>query len=219
MSFSNASDLFKEYADKSGGVVTWPFDQEVIAPCYPGVSSSLCAHWIRYHNADGHLSGELYDKNDPDKLNEAMVGQIHALEESNLRFVNMLQSLGLCMKKSVTGSKWAYSAKNNKVNELICDDACTQSHLLVNAIMKYISCYLLIFVHGYSARNPYPSGFGHVLCVWLGQHSGGDVCFFEPNAGEVWFEERCRFAKFARDYLGDLMLMDNYAEWEVHPVM
>jgi YopT peptidase len=38
------------------------------------------------------------------------------------------------------------------------------------------------------------SGGGHITTMWLAQ----DVCFFDPNFGEYWFEKRSDFAKWFR---------------------
>ncbi|WP_330924349.1 hypothetical protein [Candidatus Sororendozoicomonas aggregata] len=105
------------------------------------------------------------------------------------------------------------------MDDAVADDCCTQSHLMVNALLKYTSFYVLIVVHNtdVAIAGTHYSGTGHALCAWLGNRQS-DAVFFDPNEGEVWFEHRREFAKFSRDYFADLMLQQQWAEWELYPL-
>ncbi len=228
-------ELFSECANKFNGIITWDFYQNSITPAdCAGMCSSLCAHWIRYHSEDRHLSKELYDKKDPDKLNEIRIGKIQALQDGQLywldsdersfdkamsKYISWMQSLGLCLQKSVVGGEWTVSYKDTAVDFLVSKNPYTQSHLLASAIIKYISSYLFIVIHSFQFRNVPCRGAGHAVCAWVGQKSRGDVCYFDPNGGEVWFENKYRFFRFAQDYFPYLMMKDGFTEWDIYPVV
>ena len=41
---------------------------------------------------------------------------------------------------------------------------------------------------------------GHAVTAWIGARNE-DACFFDPNYGEFWFEERVNFYRFFRSFV------------------
>ncbi|WP_330925643.1 YopT-type cysteine protease domain-containing protein [Candidatus Sororendozoicomonas aggregata] len=231
----SCQQVFEESARQYQGVITWPFDQDCIDS--RGVCLSLCAHWIRYHSMGKHLSEELYDKNDPGKFNQCTIGKIQALQGSELfwipynecyaykhheHIISWLRAFGLCLQTNITTGDWTRSFYRNNYDSNRPphhNNATYAASLMLSAMMKYISCYLLIVVDNLNHFDVNTGGSGHVFCAWFGQLSGGDVCFFDPNFGEVWFEQRDQFALFAGTYLEYFMLMNHYTHWDLLPVV
>ena len=225
-------ELFTKYAASSEGVITWTFEQVNIIGDGRGVCSSLCAHWIRYHGNEQHLATKLYEKEQPGKVNEFRLRQIFNLQDyhgytdadedlsvlgHHKKIMRWLSIFGLRPLLGVIDRNFLWSYKDSSTSEVVSNDCCTQSHLLVNALLKYMSCYVYIGVNNFDILRSGNGGHGHALCAWMGS-AESDVCFFEPNAGEVWFQHRKQFAKFARDYLADMMLREQYTEWYLYPV-
>lgn len=227
-------NYFERYAANNNGVITWLFDQDDISDY--GVCASICAHWIRYHSDDRHLATELTRKErglfNKSRFNKAEVRRIVNLQLSRLGkredvtgiisqamdLQNWLEIFGLRLLFHPVTHRVLFNCKEY-MDELTAKDSFTQSHLMVNALLNYTSCYVLIAVHNFdvtnlSLDNP---GMGHFLCAWLGD-AQSDVVFFEPSSGEVWFERRSDFAKFARDYFGEAMVLHKCTEWELYPL-
>ncbi len=211
---------FKIYAARNNGVITWLFDQKDIDP--EGLCASLCVHWIRYHSSDRHLSTELYTKKKIffktiSFVNSRELRNIAALQNSD-EILPWLESVGLRPLFHPVTNEIIYAHKDYVMNDMVVGDFCTQSHLMVNQLLKYKLCYIFIAIYdmdiGESVDTFVP--IGHTLCCWLGDLQS-DAILFEPNSGEVWFERREHFAKFARDYFADLMLRARLSGWHLYP--
>lgn len=64
-----------------------------------------------------------------------------------------------------------------------------------NDLEKVSGAYALIGLRG-------PRG-GHAVAAWIGAR-GEDACFFDPNFGEYWFEDKQDFFKFLRLFAQNL---------------
>ena len=75
---------------------------------------------------------------------------------------------------------------------------------------KVSGAYAMIVLHG-------PRG-GHACTAWIGGR-GEDACFFDPNFGEYWFEDKRNFFRFlrlfAQNFYNARMGMDRY---EIQPL-
>ncbi len=225
---------FEEYAHISQGVVTWPFSQDLVHS--RGVCVSLCAHWIRYHSMDKHLREELHDESARCKFNKYAIRRVQSLQEvepfwlprsaqypstDSELIISWLRAFGLCLQTNITNGDWTRSFYRENYNPNRPPHHAYPKHatrLMLGAIMKYISYYLLITVDNLDHSDAYSNGSGHAFCAWFGQLSGGDVCFYDPNVGEVWFEQRKHFDLFASKYLNYFMTMYDYTHWDLLPV-
>ena len=81
---------------------------------------------------------------------------------------------------------------------------------LSDDLEKVSGAYAMIVLHG--------AGGGHAFAAWIGGR-GEDACFFDPNFGEYWFEDKQNFFRFMRLFAQNLynarMGMDRY---EIQPL-
>lgn len=185
--------LFEKCAADNNGKITWPFNQGIIDD-ESGTCASLCAHWIKYHSNDHHLSIELIKKKkgifEKNFLNKSEARRIVAVNEHRqgrrkdlasvisqmLDIQSWLKIFGLRPLVHPVTHNYLFSFKNC-MDDAVADDCCTQSHLMVNALLKYTSCYVLIVVHNtdVAIAGTHYSGTGHALCAWLGNRQSGSV--------------------------------------------
>ncbi len=234
---------FMDYAQDNEGVVTWCFNQNsILRGGRGGLCVSLCAYWIRYHSHNQHLRNHLYDKKQPQKVNEFKLNDIIAVHDSDefwntdltntkaqdLFTMNWLRVFNLHLLDHPVTRDTLVSFKDYFTHDdHVLNNCCTQAHLMVNELLKYQSCYVFISLHNFDiaadsggeAGHAFSGvGAGHALCAWFGQGQN-DVAIFNPNDGEVWFEYKGQFAKFAREYFPYFMLRYRFSEWELYPLV
>ncbi len=230
------TDFFEKYAAEEG-IVTWSFNQDdIISKGRRGICAALCAYWIKYHSHDQHLRPVLYD--DEGKISNSMVREICNLQDCNGPtfsclldtdgartildshdyMLRWLSTSGIYPLRNMANHTVLRTFDGGIFIDAVRTDCCTQSHLLVNSLMEYMSCYVYISVNNHEIFHIKKGTSGHALAVWMGDSKSG-VCFFDPNVGEAWFEHRGKFTKFVRDYLAELMLKGQYYHWYLYPVI
>ena len=233
------NDFFEKYAAEEG-IITWPFHQADIIRKgrRGGICAALCAYWIKCHSHDQHLKSVFYD--DEGNISDSGLREICNLQDCNgptfsglldrdrdevcnildghQYILRWLSTSGIYPLRNMANQAVLRTFDGGIFIDAVRKDCCTQSHLLVNSLMEYMSCYMYICVGNQGVFRPKKRPAGHALAAWMG-NSKSDVCFFDPNVGEVWFQHRGKFTKFARDYLAELMLKEQYYHWYLYPVI
>ena len=182
-------DLVRQF----NGVTTWEFSQSEtdILPRtgYTGICDALCASWINYHAHNDSLANHLRQSDlgiqDVVTLNHALFLHDSFSKEPTYRgIVTWLNMHGMV---SLTSDE----------NTSDCLD--TECHI-VNTLAKSYACYAFV---AFGVRNlALNSAHVHTVAVCLGEgpdhsrYTKGDICFFEPNFGEFWFESKQDFFGF-----------------------
>jgi len=208
-----------QHAQKHNGVRTWGFSQADLGVWLHyrtmGICAALSANWIKYHAHDDSLANHL-GYGGVGRLNVGTLKQIaqEHKDASKTNGSNQRHKLGLWLKKhgivSMSVSRYSTCKKEEGGREVLTEmlvrdpifeknegvgDCPNIENEIVNALKKYNTCYARI--------NFFSRRAGHSVAVWLGQptfSSRGDACFFDPNYGEYWFENKQDFFLFFPGY-------------------
>ena len=205
---SSRVDPVRNSAKARFAMIAFPFSQ-VQAPVSTiigthkdtagGVCAALSSYWILYHAAGGSLWNYLYDNS---KLRaDVLMREIMWLQrrsESGAKnksqekiLLEHLDGRGISIMRS---PKKGYKAQKRlkRVSggitpgklaaDLITDYSMSSSH-------KSAGHYKLLMLQGRWA--------GHAMALWVAE----DIVFFDPNFGEIWFENPYKFAIwFAQEF-------------------
>jgi YopT peptidase len=204
--FRSAKNALPQYK----GVMTWDYSQADFSVwniirkdgvSAGGICKALSAQWIVDHAYGGSLANRVASNG---KVNESairMVMQnfIAAWDSQEIETASFLLSRGILERQ---GSRDIQATRKVGVGRAQ-REITTTSHAtmnttqvgggnvaiaLANALRKVSGCYVQIDFGG--------SGVGHATAAWIGGGfgvKGGDACFYDPNLGEVWFEDKNKF--------------------------
>lgn len=177
-------DNILELVQSYNGRCTWDFGQAmpldfISGPTGSGICLSLSCHWIKYHAQDGSLVLKLggYMKN------RTYVAFNH----------NEYQRIANWQRKIENFPDWemAYRAwlRNNQLRILSEATAPMNSAAIKPELRKINGAYALIILKSANVES------SHAVAAYIGGHNE-DACFFDPNYGEFWFENREDFFFF-----------------------
>jgi YopT peptidase len=186
MMFKTARQNLAEY----GGVMTWDFSQynwgvwKILSgnsASRGGICKSLSAQWIIDHAHGGSLFNRVLDRSG--KLNEGAIRIIRqhfigARGEQEGKTAEFLRKWGLLERMSSRNNSSSIPSKKSTFEQGFGDVALGLS----KELSMLSGCYAQI---GFGKL----AGLGHATAAWVGS-SGGDACFFDPNAGEFYFEDK-----------------------------
>ena len=179
-------DLVRQFK----GVTVWKFSQssgEVsLRLGHKGVCSALGASWINYHAHNDSLAKHL-------QLDEH--GELDALTlQSVMHLQQSFVDTGIELAAVETWLEMhGMVPLNMDIKSSVYKD--TEFHI-ITSLGKVYNCYAYV-IFGRSKR-----GGSHAVAVWIGgpDYTKGDICFFEPNYGEFWFEKKQNFFCFFPAY-------------------
>ena len=210
----------KSIARRFNGYQQWGFKQTCFTVLYLtcgnpqtrwGICAGLSAAWIKEHALGGSLVKKLGGVRDNvsrvagitagapyihlNKPELRGVAKLHADASSDERgqtatLTQYLSDHGIVTRKRIHNSQWsmnsaAYTAyAQEDIDNSIAED-----------LERYSSCYVRISFGG----TAFGMEAGHAVAVWLGA-TNEDACFFDPNYGEYWFENKNDFFRFFRSY-------------------
>jgi YopT peptidase len=204
------------YAAEHRGRKTWGFSQSDLLVWVHyrtwGICAALAAQWIRYHAHEdslaNYLGGGGVGPLNVAKLKEIALDHKIASDSEDSTQAEMLQlwlkghgiyplarsfAVKTGGKRLTPGHQPARDMDPKSEAGADSLDLCPNiEHDIVNAMRKYNTCYVRVNFGG--KRKP-----GHAVAAWLGQPTrdrGGDACFFDPNYGEFWFEDKADFFAF-----------------------
>jgi YopT peptidase len=223
-----------------GGVMTWNFSQTDFAvlkvTCWNSVSrngicKALAAQWIVDHAHGGALHNRVVDRRG--NLSESAIRLITQNFISWRRaqksaVPEFLIKRGVLPRQSSLDISRTFDRKVGKRNVEVTTvehttkptdqtgggAGCNVALELAQALRRVCGSYAMIDF------GPV-SGSGHSTAAWIGgptYSSDGDACFFDPNVGEFYFEDKENFFKwfevfYATSYQGFLCNFNGY--WAV----
>jgi len=176
----------QQLADNFQGHCTWDFSQGfplhfIQAPTGNGICMGLSCHWIKYH-----------------ALDDSLVTHLGAYRIPNTRtFIpfnhNEYQRISQWQNNLATFPDWRMGYQNWFRNQGIGIHSSTRipmnSGALKTELERIQGGHVLIILDGQRANG------SHAISAYIGQN-GEDVCFFDPNYGEYWFQNRNDFFFF-----------------------
>ncbi|UYM15425.1 YopT-type cysteine protease domain-containing protein [Endozoicomonas euniceicola] len=179
-------DLVKQFK----GIPVWEFSQSSLRKQYwrqgaRGLCNSLSISWINYHAHNDSLANHLKQSNidsQDDLVVQHMIFLQNTLQEKKPRASSMkwLEMHGMVLLNR------GYGATASPDSE----------YRIITTLAKDYNCYALI---SFGLRDYVrKTSLLHAVAAWLGgpDYVKGDVCFFEPNYGEFWFESKQDFFSF-----------------------
>lgn len=202
---------------KFGGVMTWDYSQADFTTfniirkdsvSSGGICKALAAQWIVDHAYGGSLVNRVTDKSgkiNPSAIRMIMQNFIAAWDSQEVETADFLMKRGILERMGSRAISTTRSKRidGKKVEITTTTHSTSSTHEtsesgnvaieLSKALRKVSGCYAQIDFGG--------SGVGHATAAWIGgpsYGSGGDACFFDPNAGEFWFEDKQKFFEWFR---------------------
>jgi len=198
----------KKELSRFNGVMTWDYSQtdfsvwKIIRKddvSANGICAALSAQWIVDHAYGGSLRNRVTDGNG--KVNVGAVRMvmqnfIAAYGNQDYETGQFLLSRGMVQKRT---SKDVKLYKEKRVGRRIVttssiqhtssplDDMGTSGNVALN-----LTAALRKVVNGYAQVDFGGTGVGHATAVWIGAQNE-DACFYDPNLGEVWFQDKNDF--------------------------
>lgn len=198
---------------RHNGVMTWDYSQSAWSTFSVtfrepagrwGICKALSAQWIVDHAYGGSLFNRITNgRGDVDPSAIRMIQQNFAIASGNqadetkdfLIKRGVLERRGsLCFSvtRSVRREGQRVEITNNSYGERNLSESGSNGNVaiaLAAALKNVSNCYAQI---GFGPT----AGTGHAVAAWVGgpsYGSGGDVAFFDPNFGEVWFAKKADF--------------------------
>ncbi|MGL6161658.1 YopT-type cysteine protease domain-containing protein [Microbulbifer sp.] len=214
----------KRLAESHHGYQQWSFSQAHMSTWIHyrnmGICASLVAHWIRDHaNGDSLVNelgsggvGPLNIKKLREIAHDQRKWRTHGEFSQHERISLWLSHYGIDDLRTSANFKrvaridysyggrviWSKPPGNKRSYEV------ASGRSFRPMIEKEITDTLEGYQKSCYARVAFGNRmFGHSIAVWLGQpigNSRGDACFFDPNYGEYWFEEKQDFFKFFKAF-------------------
>lgn len=226
---------------RHGGCMTWDFSQcnynvwKIIRQdeaSANGICKALAAQWIVDHAYGGALYNRIVDSTGSlniSAIRMVMQNFILAWNNQQVETADFLSRRGMIPRLSSLNKKVVRKVgigrQQKEITSVQSTTAgtdqigggarCNVSLELTEALKK---------VSGYYAQVSFgaAAGIGHATAVWLGgptYSSPGDACFFDPNCGEFYFENKTKFFEwfkyfYATSYQG---FPCNFSgRWSVH---
>ncbi|UYM15429.1 YopT-type cysteine protease domain-containing protein [Endozoicomonas euniceicola] len=179
-------DLVRQFK----GIPVWEFSQSSLREHFRkqgvgGLCNSLSISWINYHAHNDSLANHLKQ---PD---------INSQDYLVLQHMIFLQDT--LQKKGPLDSSMVWLVMHGMVLLNIgygATDSPDSEYRIITTLAKEYNCYALISfgLKDYARKRSKL----HAVAAWLGGPDPvkGDVCFFEPNYGEFWFESKQDFFSF-----------------------
>jgi YopT peptidase len=203
MMFKTARQNLADY----GGVMTWDFSQnnwsvwKILcgnSASRWGICKSLSAQWIIDHAHGGSLFNRVLDRSG--NINEGAIRTIRqhfidARSAQEARTQEFLLKWGLLERRSsrnIRGDAKNTSTFQQGRDPQVPDQSFNVALELAQELRKLSGCYAQIDFGGHKP-------LGHATAAWIGgpsYSSGGDACFFDPNAGEFYFENKLNFFRW-----------------------
>ena len=191
-------DLY-DLVRQCNGIVGWKFSQSNIKAVRlggVGICAALSASWINYHAHDDSLANHFRSGGIglPDIL---PIHNMMFLQESFNSHRTQLSKAQTQQLTNAQDHQLAAVQKWFKMHGMILltiarGHSAHQNieYSIISSLAKSYACYAYV-VFG----NVFDS---HSVATWLGgsNYINGDICFFEPNYGEFWFESKQDFFRF-----------------------
>ena len=233
--------LIDHLSEQYHGICTWDLSQS-LPPVQrmarmggvdmgQGICLGLASHWIRYHAWDdslvNHLGGVAINNGHSfipldlrllahikqcqwqwrGRLDDALIWLGNPVND----IIKVRTSLNIPVRMNIGCGANAFQqtslpgSRNTNTRGRVVNWAG-----LSDDLEKVSGAYAMIVLHG--------AGGGHAFAAWIGGR-GEDACFFDPNFGEYWFEDKQNFFRFLRLFAQNLynarMGMDRY---EIQPL-
>ncbi|OZG72776.1 hypothetical protein BTA51_14745 [Hahella sp. CCB-MM4] len=179
-------DRVQQLVSDYNGLCTWDFSQGyplhfIQGPVGNGICMGLSCHWVQYHALDDSLVNHLGAVWNPNTriykpFNHHELQRISAWQRSLTRFPDWVMGYQAWLRNNGLGIH-----SNNRIP--------MNSNALKAELDRIKGGYALIILSGQNTRD------SHAIAAYIGQ-DGEDVCFFDPNYGEFWFQDRDDFFFF-----------------------
>ncbi len=175
----------RQLAADYNGQLTWDFSQGIPLRFVKGVTGdgiclSLACHWIKHHARDDSLVNHLGGVWNPQQRTYLAFNQ-----QEYRRLANWQRNLEQVRNWEAGYQGWF---RNHQLEIHSSQEVGLSGAGLRTSLEKITGGYALIIV-GKRA------GSAHAIAVYVGGR-GEDACFFDPNYGEIWFEDRTDFFFF-----------------------
>ena len=175
-----------ELVDAYHGQCTWDFSQSmpldfIAGPAVNGICMALSCHWLKFHILD-------------DSLVNHLGGVWNRATRTYIQFNhNEYQRIATWQRNLERFPNWimGYQAwfRNNGLG-VNAGNTVPMNIAALSAELEQINGgHALVFLKGRNVRE------SHAIALYIGRQ-GEDVCFFDPNFGEFWFQNREEFFFF-----------------------
>lgn len=190
-------------ARQYNGVKTWGFSQSSIRVAIhyvlygpKGICAALSAHWIRAHAMDESLPAKL-----------GLTATQHSIGPFSFK---TYASLNIGRLRVIAQDFKRWGSRNgpgqlDSIKNWLDHQGMNRRPAMCDEYDIFAGCPNLEYDIAHQLRNvrsayAYISfgrfaGSGHAVAAWVGA-SGEDVCFFDPNYGEYWFQNKTDFFRF-----------------------
>jgi hypothetical protein len=185
--FSQGSD------DRTKGVGYWYHQRKKASgKRWGGVCKALSIYWIAYHANDKDFWGWLFKEGWAQAENAERVCDLHGAYSNRGNVSQDTWAAKVLASVGVIPQRANHNGASIKFTGVSNQRTGSGRSILAGALMAQEIAPNYRGVGRYKQFSFHYSGGGHAVAAWVAQ----DVCFFDPNYGEYWFETTAGFRRW-----------------------
>lgn len=184
--FSQGSD------DRTKGVGYWYHQRKTASGArWGGICKALSIYWIAYHANDEDFWGWLFKDGWAQAERAEAICNLHGSYKTT-KLTADVWSASVLAKVGVIPQRANHNGGDLKITGVANQRSGSNRSYLAGALMASEIAPDYRGVGRYKQFSFYHDSGGHAVAAWVAE----DVCFFDPNYGEYWFETARNFRRW-----------------------